>query len=218
MKDSLNEVRKLLKSLPKEEAQKIALDYLGEDAKEWADYRTRTKPNALVDPATGKTVSEFVANGQKYYIRRPEQGLPLLRYERLQELSTVTAFDSTYAEIIAKVNGLIEKANSLVTKQPKLNELFLDIENIKQSLNKRDRHWDYSLLTCTLFIVKPDEDLTKWEQHEQEKKIEDWNTAGFDMNNFFFLVYYWAVRSHELRLSMSRQAQKAAKRLSSMAT
>lgn len=208
-----NEVLQQLRRLPKDEAKKIALNYLGKEAQEWYDYRTRT-PKGLVNLETGQSVSEFVANGQKYYIRKPEQGLPLLRYERLQELSTVTAFDATYGEIISKVNGLIEKANSLVTKQPKLNELFLDIENIKQSLSKKDRNWDYSLLTCTLFIVKPDEDLTKWEQIEQERKIEDWQQAGYSMHDFFFLVYYWAVRSHELRLNMSKQAQKAAKRQS----
>lgn len=218
MKDTLNEVQKLLRKLPKAEAEKAALDYLSPDAKDWYSYRKRTTPQPLVDPKTQQIVSEFTANGQKYFIRRPEDGLPLLRYERLQELSTVTAFDSTYGEILSKVNGLIEKANSLVTKQPKLNELFLDIENIKQSLNKKDRNWDYSLLTCTLFIVRPDEDLNKWEQLEQEKKIEDWNEAGLNMMDFFFLVVYWAVRSHELRLSISQKAQKKAKNLSYMAT
>lgn len=218
MKESLNEVQKLLRKLPKAEAEKAALDYLGKDAKDWFDYRQRATPQRLVDPQTQKFVSEFKANGQKYYIRRPEDGLPLLRYERLQELSTVTSFDGTYSEIISKVNGLVDKANSLVTKQPKLNELFLDIENIKQSLNKKDRNWDYSLLTCTLFIVKPDEDLTKWEQQEQERKIEDWNTSAIPMQDFFFLVVYWAVRSHELRVNMSQKATEAAKRRSYLAT
>jgi hypothetical protein len=218
MKESLNEVQKLLRKLPKQKKQEIALNILGSEAKEWFEYRKTTTPPSLIDPNTQKIVSEFKANGQKYYIRRPEEGLPLLRYERLQELATVTSFDATYGEIVTKVNGLVEKANSLVTKAPKLNELFLDIENIKQSLKKTDRNWDYSLLTCTLFIVKPDEDLTKWEQQEQEKKIEDWNEAGIPMDNFFFLVVYWAVRSHELRVNISRKAQEVAKKRSYMAT
>ena len=218
MKDTLNEIQKLTRTLSKKEAQEVALSILGKDAKEWFAYKQASTPKRLIDPKTQQVVSEFHANGQKYYIRRPEEGLPLIRYERLQELSTVTAFDGTYTEIISKVNGLIEKANTLVTKQPKLNELFLDIENIKQSLSKTDRNWDYSLLTCTLFVVKPDEDLAKWDQREQEKKIDDWNQAGLLMQDFFFLVVYWAVRSHELRLSISKQAQKKAKRMAYTAT
>ena len=56
---------------------------------------------------------------------------------------------------------------------------------IGEGLEKRTNN---AMMLCALFIVGEDEDLTKWDEQEQMKKIDDWNSEGYDVNSFFRLA------------------------------
>ena len=188
----------------------IALSILGPEAAEWWKYKHRVKSARLVDPASGRWVSEFEAGGKKYYVRSPKEGISLYRYTKLKQMLSVVGFDATFAEQMSALTRMLDFANSLVTKEPKLDKLFAEIENMRQSINNTSRNWDFSYYAATLFIVTADEDLATWDERLADEKIAAWNAAGYHEHDFFLLVMFWAPRSAELLNASYEQIQKAA--------
>lgn len=184
------ELIRILKKHPAREA--IALEVLGKDAVAWHRYRKKAHHTRLIDPETGQWLSEFEAGGKKYYIRSPEDGLSLYRYTKLKQMLAEVGFDAGYAEQLAKVNELIEHANSLVTKAPRLDKLFAGLDNMRLAIQQSSRQWDRSFMAATLFVVTDGEDLTMWDERLAEQKIQDWNEAQFHPQDFFLLAMFWA--------------------------
>lgn len=215
---STNELKAQIRKIPKDEAVQIALDVLGKQAKEWYQYRFTGTPKRLVDPETGQVVREFSANGQKYFVRLPEDGINLYRYTKIKEFLSIVGFDATYVDQMNALNKIKGLVDSLVTKQPKLTELGAAVVDMQQSILKtRDRNWDWSLIAATLFIVKPDEDLTTWIQSDQEKKVEDWNAAGLLQEDFFILTVGWGSRLAQRSKKLFDKAELMAKMQTSLA-
>lgn len=190
------ELIRILKKHPQRES--IALEALGREAQEWHRYRQQAHHTRLIDPNTGQWLSEFEAGGKKYYIRSPEDGLSLLRYTKLKQMLAEVGFDASYAEILAKVNELVEHANSLVTKAPRLDKLFAGLDNMRQAIQQGQRDWDKSFMAATLFIVTDGEDLRTWDERMAEQKIRDWNEAQFHAQDFFLLAMFWASLQTQL--------------------
>lgn len=158
----------------------------------------------IIDPDTGVWKNEFKANGKKYYIRTPDEGLSLFRYSVLKQRMVEVGFDGSFVNVLGQVDQVKGYANTLVTKQPRLDLLFSSLENMSQSLKKANRNWHYSYMAATLFIVTEDEDISEWTERDAEKKIEDWNKEGFHHLDFFLLVMYW-VSSSTQKLNESWQ-------------
>lgn len=192
---SKKEILSLLVKHPgREDVQDIALSILGEDTRSWYESRGKTALGRIVDPETGKWKTPFMANGVKYHIRSVKEGLGFIRYKQMRQMLSVVGFNATYAEQIQALQRMIKAANTLVTKEPKLDQLFLEIENMKQAVQKADKEWDYSLYAATLFILREGEDVNTWSEAIANEKLSDWQAEGLHEFDFFTLVMLYAMQ------------------------
>jgi hypothetical protein len=205
-----SEILAFLRRYPgKDDAEKIALALLGDDARYWWNQRAKDPIKGIVDTQTGKYKTPFTANGVKYHIRSVREGLGFTRYKLLKQMLSVVGFNATFAEQMQAFDRLVKAANSLVSKEPKLDELFKEIENLRQAVNKTDRTWDYSFYAATLFIVREGEDLNDWNESMANEKIADWQAEGLHEHDFFFLVMFTASQLTEWWNDLPKQIDKA---------
>ena len=205
----------LIKELKKhKQREQISDAVFGDEFKRWRMYRIKDSSSRLIDPNSGQWVPEFVANKKTYFIRDPEQGIGLLRYAKLKQMLSIIGFDATYPDQLAALNRMNDAANTLVTEKPRLDILFTEIQNMRAAISKTDREWDYSVYAATLFIVTADEDLSTWTEELAEKKIADWNKAGYHEHDFFLLVMFWGSRLAERSNKSFQVLKERAKRRS----
>ena len=206
--------KELLRELKKrKDCKDIALEILGKEAKEWFDYRQKSDFTRLVDPDTGKWMSEFEAGGNKYFVRSPDDGIGLLRYTKLKQFFSKVGFDASYPDQMANLNKIVEYANKLGSKEQDLSEMFRAIDNMREAIKRSDRQWDFSFMAATLFIVRKGEDLTAWNEQEAEEKIKDWNKAGWHEYDFFLLVIFWGSLLSQRSQKSFQQMKKIAEQV-----
>jgi hypothetical protein len=184
----------LLKHPERDNVQDIALSILGKDTRDWYTARGETALGRIVDPDSGKWKTPFMANGVKYHIRSVKEGLGFIRYKQMRQMLSVVGFNATYADQVQALQRMIKAANTLVTKEPKLDQLFFEIENMKQAIQKADKEWDYSLYAATLFIIREGEDVGTWSESIANEKISDWQAEGLHEFDFFTLVMLYAMQ------------------------
>jgi hypothetical protein len=121
------------------------------------------------------------ANGVDYEIK---YSLTVDRWKTYEKLQNHFAFGLAFDEIEKKLSNSIDFAN-----QGKGIEAWNIIYNLREGIAYRleDRQHP-ALLLCSLFITAPGEDLTQWNEADQNKKIADWNAEGYDINDFFQLA------------------------------
>lgn len=187
----------LIKHPNKDAVSQASLAVLGKDTREWYESRGKTELGRIVDEKTGKWKTPFMANGVKYHIRTVGEGLGLVRYKQMRMMLSIVGFNATYAEQVQALQRMIKAANTLVTKEPRLDNLFLEIENMKQAVQKADKEWDYSLYAATLFILREGEDVNTWNESMANEKIADWQAEGLHEFDFFTLVMLYAMRLNQ---------------------
>jgi len=184
MKDKEQEIKAALKVLDKA---------TGGAASDWYGYRMEKQYRHIVDPATGKWVSQFEAGGKTYYIRSPQNGIGMKRYTELMKRLPAIGFDDTFQNMAQHIQDAITAANTIGSKEPKLSDLFSLLTNLYEGIRRNDRQWQMSFILATLFIVTKDEDLAAWNFEDAQGKIEDWNKAQIHEQDFFFLVMSWRL-------------------------
>ena len=136
----------------------------------------------------GSYSRHFTANGVRYTIRTADEGTTIERYTAMKKMGVALGFSSSFEALVREVEGVEGLLNTLVTKEPKLRDTFLRLNNLKRGILETSRtRYDLSLYYCTLFIVRDGEDLTQWVQAEQDEKIADWNAEGYDVHDFLRL-------------------------------
>lgn len=174
-------------------AQAAALAVLGADARAWWQNRTQTPIGRIVDETTGKWQTPFMANGHRYHITSVAEGLTPRRYTEMKKILSVVGFQATYADQLAALNRITQAANSLVTKEPKLDALFSEIQNMREAIRQTDNlNWDYSFYAATLFINREGEDVKEWSESLANEKIADWQAEGLNAFDFFLLAMLYA--------------------------
>jgi len=199
------EVKKYLDGIKdKSAAVRGALAYLGDDALAWWQYRHRDKRTHIVDPETGKWVSEFQANGQTYYIRGPKDGIGLRRYAMLKKMLSVVGFDASFPEQMQLLGEVRQELEKVAQGQARFFTAVEKVLNMQKAIEQtNDRNYDFSLYTASLFVVRKGEDLAAHTDELAEEKIKDWEAAGIHEEDFFFLVLLWGMESRK-RLETSR--------------
>lgn len=191
--------------------QKAVCKYLGPEAEQWWEHRQKNRGQRLVNERTMEMVSQFQANGNEYYIVPPDDRINVKRMTKLKQILSITYRDQNFAEQLQFVSKLIGYANSLVTKEPKLDMLFATLKGEKERLESTKRRtWDYSLLACTFFIVRPDEDMKKWNEQDANKKIEDWSAEGIPEEDFFLCAILWGSLFAQRRKALIEAARQLA--------
>jgi hypothetical protein len=209
-----HELVNTLKQAKTGDATSAALDFLGSSARRWWDHRQKAGQKRIVNEETMEMVSEFKANGQTYYILQPQDGINVYRMSKLKQMLSIAYTDQNFSEQMQFNDKLTKLANTLVTKSPRLDLLFAALKEDRERLQAtRERKWDYSLMACTFFIVKPDEDLSKWTQQDADKKIDDWSAEGIHEEDFFLCAILWGSLLTQRRKSFLEKLQEKTERL-----
>ena len=125
--------------------------------------------------------TQFQANGKTYVVK---DSLSVERYRWFEKYQIDFGFGRSYKSIADALKKSIDLANK--GKGIEAWNLVLNLAKaIGEGLEKRTNN---AMMLCALFIVGEDEDLTKWDEQEQLKKIDDWNSEGYDVNSFFRLA------------------------------
>jgi len=125
--------------------------------------------------------SEFQANGKTYFVK---QSLSVERYRWFEKYQVDFGFGRTYQSI----SDALKKAVELGNKGKGIEAWNIVLNLIRAVGEGLDKRTNNAMMLCALFIVTEDEDLTKWDEQDQAKKIEDWNIEGYDVNSFFQLA------------------------------
>lgn len=170
-------------------AQEAALSFLGPDARSWWSHRAQTAAGRIVDPETGKWKTPFNANGQRYHIVSPEEGIGIERYSMFKQMVSVVGFNATYAQQLEALNRMIGVYNRMAQGEKCAFELGIEIENMRRAISKADKNYDYSFYAATLFVLRDGEKTTDaWSESLANEKIADWVAEGLAPEDFFLLV------------------------------
>lgn len=136
----------------------------------------------------GQLSRTFRANKKEYIIKTAQEAFSIVRLNEFQKWSLIVQSQHDPQGQYNAWNKAVKMADKAGKGQgfAELSAyLFSQRENV---LKLTQRKYDASLYLCTLFIVRPDEDLTKWSKEEAEQKINDWNEAGYSPFDFFQLA------------------------------
>jgi hypothetical protein len=148
---------------------------------------TTIKP--LPRDAKGRIKDRFQANGIEYMIITADQGISIERFKVWQQLSLVVGFDANFQKMLQNLTKAQELANGVVTKDNTFTDLVMHLNAMKEGIvSKSEENYSYAMYLCTLFIVDKDEDLTTWSHQIADKKIENWNKEGYDVQDFLKLA------------------------------
>lgn len=148
----------------------------------------------IYNEKTGAAVEKFTANKTEYHILMPDKGISVFRAQKLRELLPVVAVNSPVGEILETLDKMQSLFDRMTQGKGGAMELGAEIFNMrKKVIDNANREWSYAEMACTFFIVTKDEDLTKWDERQAQKKISDWNKAGIYFLDFFFCAMQWDI-------------------------
>lgn len=137
----------------------------------------------------GNYAREFVANGTTYIIRTQQEGIGINRYCRLLNMSSVWGFQ---ADLGSQKNAWVKATKAVdqaLIGKGSFGEYFGIAQSAVDGLNRTgETNYTYSFWVACLFVVRKGEDITKFVDAEQQKKIEDWATEGYHEQEFEQLV------------------------------
>jgi hypothetical protein len=156
----------------------------------------------LVDPETGAHLLRFEANGTRYQVRTAEEGVGLLRFQRLQVLTAQMGMDADLNSQYAALSAIEANFNKAQYVQAAHG-----IVDMKMAISRAQRPFPYAAEACAMFIVKEGEDDTELPSAADiEAKVEDWNAAGLHEADFFFLALRytqgWSSALHAFSLKL----------------
>ena len=138
----------------------------------------------------GRHVPYFDAGGKRYNILTPEDGLPLIRTQNLRARLAMVGSDTTLTD---QYQMLIRIKAAMNLRPADTVAACAGIESMLLALTKADRSFPFAAEAACLFITLPGEDLRKLPTDaEAQAKMQDWNDAGINGQDFFFLCLNWA--------------------------
>lgn len=136
----------------------------------------------------GGFTREFTANGRQYTIRTAEEGVGIMRHTKMMQMGAVLGMAATFAQLHDNIRRAEECFNSLVTAKPRMQELGVLLNNMRRGVLETSRErYSYAFHYCTFFITWEGEDLTAYNEEEQQTKIDDWNAEGINEQDFLAL-------------------------------
>jgi hypothetical protein len=139
----------------------------------------------------GKLLREFTANGTRYYIRPIEEVWTVERMTAYQNINTIFALAKTPIEIVdafQQYKQIIIDMMTVETKAKATDKLIKHTYNMIDSVYNNLNRYPQSLYICSLFIIRENEDVSKWSFELADEKIEDWAKANYNMSDFLALA------------------------------
>lgn len=134
---------------------------------------------------SGAFKREFIANGRKYIIRTQEQGIGIMRYCKLLNMSSVWGMQADLASQIKSWKSAVGAIDRAINGKGSYGEFYAIAQNAVDGVNRAGQvNYLYTYWACCLFIIRDGEDMTAFLEAEQQEKIDDWNTEGLHEGDF----------------------------------
>ena len=121
-------------------------------------------------------------------MRSPQDGVGIYRHTKMSQMGAVLGMSATFATIYENLKRAEDCVDSLVTKTPRLRELALVLNDMRRGIVEGSKErYGYAFQYCTFFIVWDGEDITQYDDEQQQSKIDDWNKEGLAESDFLAL-------------------------------
>lgn len=150
---------------------------------------TTTKIKGLPRDEMGAIRRTFKANGTKYRILSPKDGIGILRWSILSKMSSVLGYGASVAAQLANLKKAREIVNEVLRGKGDILELGVHLKAIEDGIRTaNDNRYHFAFYTAAIFIVEDGEDITVFNDDMATEKIDNWNKEGYDAADFFLLV------------------------------
>ncbi len=123
----------------------------------------------------GNYAREFVANGTTYIIRTQEEGIGINRYCRLLNMSSVWGLQADLGSQLGAWSKATKAIDQALIGKASFGEYYGIAQSAVDGINRAGQtNYTYAFWVACLFIVEKGEDMTKFVEADQQKKIEDW--------------------------------------------
>jgi len=129
-------------------------------------------------------------SGKVYKVKTIEEGITFDRWNAYEKLAIMFKYNASLQQLMDNNQKSIDICDSIFLGDGKYSSKHLvqHIMSIADGLKSTtESKYSKALLFCTIFIIREDEDETTWDLQIAHEKIEDWNAAGYDVMDFFFL-------------------------------
>lgn len=174
-------------------------------------FKAQNLPKRIVKD--GSFLTSFMANGYRYQIMMPEEIFNIGRQTAYNNIKlafdacqTVTEIKQRFVDIKHCYLGLVHAEGQ---EKARLTDLLLKtIWNAEDSFKGEfTSKYPAALYLCTLFVIKEDEDLSKWSWDLANQKINDWDIENISCYDFFLLALYSSEESLEI-MKQNYQSQE----------
>lgn len=155
------------------------------------DTHNEKKIKGLPQDPKGDLLRNFKANGTNYHIKDANDTMGIKRLNVYTKFRTMLAFNlenfqGLFDQIVSMETNL---SSALSGEGSAIAKLAANIQTLKDSIKDfSEQKYSISMLLCTLFIVREDEDLTDFDMGLANNKIEDWSKEGYRAADFFALA------------------------------
>jgi hypothetical protein len=159
---------------------------------------------------------EFEANGRKYYVQL--DGISIGRFMHYETLVNKVTFGTDFMGMFETLKRIYVSATDGMNVLKALKDIGdLSYNQMAVIKDHNESKFNQTILLCTLFLNRSDEDLTTWDERLASDKIEDWKAEGIDMNDFFLLALrqiegfreaYWSPLLEALEKSGEKVSQE----------
>jgi len=156
-------------------------------------------------PKIDLTKGEFTAKGKTY---KAHSTLSIERFIEFEKLQVSVGFGFTFDQFFHKLKDSYEDLN-----KGKQADAAVKIHNMLTGIaDKIDRRKHPVLMLCALFICTEDEDRKRYDEKLMEKKVNDWQEEGLEIQDFFTLAFNFVKgfipAYQEITQSISKAAPK----------
>lgn len=154
--------------------------------------------------------SEFDAGGKKYKVLSIEDSITIARMQAYEVIKMDYAYTVNAESIKDAAKRIDSILQGLVLGKKQEENIFhvsMILQGLNDALQKGNYPFMFSLMCCTLFIVKDGEDLSRWDKETAEAKIKDWQGANIDARCFFTLAVEWRKELNESLIQLVRDGE-----------
>jgi hypothetical protein len=146
-----------------------------------------TELKHLPKDESGNFKRNFTANGKNYTIRTRAEGIGIYRTSQFLKMELLVGAGMDQPQLVAALKDLESEINQFGNGKGNFLQTALKMKALLDQVYAINRsRFAINFFFCSLFIVRDDEDLTKWTLEDQEEKISDWN-AEYNENDFLEL-------------------------------
>ena len=130
---------------------------------------------------------EFEAGGNKYFIQL--EGISIGRFMFYEKFVNQATFGTDFNSMFLTMKKIYLAATSGIDVLKALKDIGDLSYNQMTTINDLSEHkYNNGLMLCSLFINRPTEDISEWNERMATEKIDDWKKEGFAMEDFFLLA------------------------------